>query len=146
MSTLQPRGIAKAIILSIITCGFYGIYWFVQMTDEVHLAVGRQTTASGIKALLYSLLTCGLYTFYWMYMMGKSLAEAQEQRGMHAENDAGLLYVIFTFFGLAIVSEALIQKSLNEIAYFDEQVRSSSPEDITPPEERPEPRINLLKK
>jgi len=144
---LQERSIVKAILYSIITCGLYGIYWFVQMTDEAHQAAGRQTTASGIMALVYSLVTCGIYTFYWMYMMGKTLAEAQERRGMHVESDAGMIYCLFTFFGLAVVSEALIQKSLNEIAAFDQrQLAMDAQADDLDRQNENSSRINLLKK
>ncbi len=30
----KKRDIVVSIILSIVTCGIYGIYWFVVMTDE----------------------------------------------------------------------------------------------------------------
>ena len=143
---LQERSIVKAIIYSIVTCGLYGIYWFIQMTDEAHQAVGRETTASGVKAFIYSLLSCGIYTFYWMYKMGQTVAEAQEKRGMHVENDAGMLYCVFTLFGLAIVSEALLQKSLNEIAVFDQQQAAMDAQADAMDAAEPAGHINLLKK
>ena len=31
---MKERNIAVAIILSIITCGIYGIYWFIMITNE----------------------------------------------------------------------------------------------------------------
>ena len=36
----QQRNIAVAIILTIVTCGIYGIYWFVKLTDEMNYASG----------------------------------------------------------------------------------------------------------
>ena len=33
---VRPRSIPLSIVLSIITCGIYGIYWFVSLTDEVN--------------------------------------------------------------------------------------------------------------
>lgn len=116
---LQPRSIVKAVILSFITCGLYGIYWFIQLTDEAHQAAGRQTTASGFMAFLYTLVTCGIYFIYWCYKMGKTIIEAQEKRGMRPDNDAPAIYTVLAVFGLAIVSEAIMQNALNDIAEFD---------------------------
>ena len=31
----KERNVALAIVFTIITCGIYGIYWFVVLTDEV---------------------------------------------------------------------------------------------------------------
>jgi hypothetical protein len=117
---MQKRSVGLAIVLSLVTCGIYAIYWMYTITNDVHEVTGRQTTASGGMVILYSLITCGIYSFYWMYKMGESLAEAKEQRGMRVDNNAGLLYLILTFFMLALVSYALIQSSINDIIDFDE--------------------------
>ena len=117
---MQKRSIVKAVIFSLITCGIYGCYWFVKLTDEAHEAAGRQTTASGLMALLFSLVTCGIYLLYWMYKMGETVNEAKHRRGMHADGNDPILYLFLTFVGLGIVSEALIQSALNDIVAFDE--------------------------
>ena len=33
---IQERNIAIAVILSIVTCGLYGIYWMIKLNDEVN--------------------------------------------------------------------------------------------------------------
>lgn len=33
---IQPRSVPLCIVLSIITCGLYGLYWFVCLTNEVN--------------------------------------------------------------------------------------------------------------
>ena len=50
------RNIALCIVFSIITCGIYGIYWFIKITDETNSLVSENQTASGGLAFLYSLL------------------------------------------------------------------------------------------
>lgn len=122
---MERRSIVKAVIFSFITCGIYGIYWFYKMTDECHYAAGRQTTASGGMAIVYSLVTCGIYMFYWMYKMGETLAEAKRNRGIYADSNDSLMYLLFAFFGLAIVSEALIQSTLNDLVDYDETYGST---------------------
>jgi hypothetical protein len=120
----EKRGIVKAIIFTIVTCGIYGIYWMYKMTDECHEAAGRQTTASGGMACIYTFVTCGIYYFYWLYKMGTTLNEAKHNRGIFVDGNDSLMYLLFAFFGLAIVSEALIQSALNDLVDFDEAVRN----------------------
>ena len=55
------------------TCGIYGIYWFIVLTDDARLASGDQQAPSGGIAFLLTLVTCGIYGIYWAYKMGKTL-------------------------------------------------------------------------
>ena len=41
MRTVQERNIAVCIILSLVTCGLYSLYWFVCMTDDTNAAAGE---------------------------------------------------------------------------------------------------------
>ena len=41
------RSIVVSILLSIVTCGIYGIYWFVKLNDELNEAAGKQNDPSG---------------------------------------------------------------------------------------------------
>lgn len=45
----QNRSIAKCIVLSIITCGIYGMYWFVVTTDDVGRVTNRPGTSGGLS-------------------------------------------------------------------------------------------------
>ena len=112
---IKRRNIAVCIILSIVTCGIYGIYWFYQMTQEVASTNNREYTTSGGTALLLALVTCGIYSFYWSYKMGKALDDINMSRG-RATQDRAVVYLILSIFGLGIVSWALIQSELNTLA------------------------------
>lgn len=46
---VRPRSIPLCIVLSIITCGIYFIYWFVCVTDDVN-EVTQEYDTSGIVA------------------------------------------------------------------------------------------------
>ena len=70
---VEKRSIAKAVILSIITFGIYGIYWFIKMTDEVAEITGDHNNASGGMAFFLSLITGGIYELFWAYKMGEKL-------------------------------------------------------------------------
>jgi hypothetical protein len=111
---VQQRSIALAIILSFITCGIYGIYWFIVMTNDVGRLSGDSTFTGG-KHLLLTLVTCGIWSFIWSYQVGKQVAEAQRQRGF-AVSDNSVLYLILSIVGLGIVTYALVQLDVNKLA------------------------------
>lgn len=112
--TLAKREIIVAILLSIVTCGIYGIYWFIVMTDDANKVSGDNGTSGGM-AVLFTILTCGIYGFYWYYKMGQKLYLAGKTYNKDI-NDNSVLYLILGFFGLSIVSYCLIQSDLNKFA------------------------------
>lgn len=109
-----PRNIVTAIILSFVTCGIYGIYWWIKMTDESNSVAPNPGTSGGMS-FLFTIITCGIYGYYWYYTMGKRLYETGQARGINIE-DRSIVYLLFGLFGLGIVSEAMIQSDLNRIA------------------------------
>ena len=110
---MKQRNIAVCIILSLITCGIYGLYWFVVMTNDVNTLANPPQKTSGGVALLLTIITCNIYGLYWAYKMGGLLDSAQTQRGRPAENRA-VLYLILQLF-VPIVTWALIQNSVNQM-------------------------------
>lgn len=111
---MKKKNIATCIILSIITCGIYGIYWFVNLTDDA-ARVNEDPNFSGGKAILFTLITCGIYSFYWYYKMGKEIYEARTKRGL-VSSDQSVLYIILAVLGLGIVNYCLMQDELNELS------------------------------
>lgn len=111
---VQQRNIALCIILSIITCGIYGIYWFICLTDEAN-TVSKTAGTSGGMAFLFTLITCGIYGLYWLYKQGEKLDAAKEQRGMSG-GSSGIIYLLLGIFGLSIIAYALMQDSINKMA------------------------------
>lgn len=111
---ITKRDIVICIILSIFTCGIYGIIWFVYITDDTGKVSG-DTRLSGVKCFLLTLITCGIFGIYWAYLMGKAIHKAKEDRNMPS-NDNSLLYLLLSIFGLSIVVYILVQDELNKIA------------------------------
>lgn len=111
----QKRNIVTAILLSIVTCGIYGIYWFIALTDEINAVSNHTEDTSGGLAFVFTLITCGIYGWIWYYKMGEKLDEASVNRGLPSQS-RGLLYLLLGFFGLGIVSYALMQDTLNKLA------------------------------
>ena len=110
---IQRRDIAVCIILSIVTCGIYTIYWWIKVTDEMNdlsAASNSSYTTSGALSFILTLVTCGIYGFYWAFKMGEKLDSIGE-----GSNNA-ILFLILQLFGLGIVSMALMQSTLNKYA------------------------------
>ncbi len=113
---IQEKNIATSIILTIVTCGIYGIYWFVTLTDDVNRVSGEENATSGGLAFLLTIVTCGIYGIYWAYTIGQKITKAKANCGLQADSNSGVLYLILEVLGLAIVVYALAQNDLNEIA------------------------------
>lgn len=112
---MKEKNIVTAILLSIVTCGIYGIVWFVEMTNDAKTASNDQTFPSGGVAFLLTLITCGIYGIYWAYKMGELVKKAQQDRNLPV-SDNSILYLILMIIGLGIVDYCLIQNDLNTIA------------------------------
>ena len=113
---IQKRSIATCIILTIITCGIYGLYWFVVLADDTNrLLEDPQNQTSGGTALLLSIITCNIYGLYWMYKQGEKIDRIKTSRGMYSGN-SGILYLILSLVGFSIISYALMQDELNKLA------------------------------
>ena len=111
---VQKREIVTCILLSFITCGIYGIVWFINLTDDVAY-LSEDPEFSGAKAFLFTLITCGIYSFFWAYKLGKNIQIAQEKRNLPA-TDNSTLYIILNLFGLGIVTYCLAQNEVNNMA------------------------------
>jgi hypothetical protein len=112
----EQRSVAVAVILTLITCGIYGIYWFIVLTNDVGKVSGDHDFTGG-KHFLLSLITCGIWTYVWSFQVGRHVEQAQHQRGWHASDNA-LIYLILNFFGLGIVVMALVQSDVNKMASY----------------------------
>ena len=106
---IAPRSIVTAILLSIVTCGIYGIYWFVVLTNDMNKLAGKEQDTNGGMALLLTLLTCGIYSIIWSYKMG-------EKRDIVAGENASsnIIYLILSLVGFGIVVYILAQDAINK--------------------------------
>lgn len=112
---IQRKSIGLCIVLSIVTCGFYSLYWLYCLAEDVNKAAARVNGPSGGMVLLLSIVTCNIYGLYWLYRSGDDLDRQRAARGLPAGH-LGILYLVLAIFGFAIISYALMQSELNEYA------------------------------
>ena len=109
---MKQRNIGLCIVLSIITCGIYGIYWFYCLNEDVNAVTGRPGTSGGL-VIVFTIITCGIYGLYWAYKMGDKLDQARADHGIPTGSLA-ILYLVLCIFGLSIVAWALMQSEINQ--------------------------------
>ncbi len=111
---VQKKDIVTSVILTFLTCGIYGIIWFVNLTDDVNLLSEEKGESSGAMCFLLSILTCGIYFIYWSYRMGQKLKIASENYGLVIA-DNSVVYLVLCILKLDIVNYVLMQDNINRI-------------------------------
>ncbi|MDL2324503.1 DUF4234 domain-containing protein [Ruminococcaceae bacterium OttesenSCG-928-A16] len=112
---MKNRNIALYVILSIVTCGIFYIYWYYCIADDFYNQnpqLQNNLPTSPILTIVLNVVTCGLYGIYVAYVWGKATPEIMARYGRQAE-DRSILYLIFSVVGLQIVTTCMIQNDFN---------------------------------
>ena len=107
----QQRNIVAYVLLTIITCGFFAIYWMYVICTDLYNLNGQPSNA-GLDIIL-SIVTCGIYFIYLQYKWGKMIDSARRRYDLIPRDDS-LLYVLLAILGLSIVNYCIIQSQLND--------------------------------
>ena len=102
---IEERNIVVYLLLTLVTCGIFGIYWLVVMLKDINPWM----------VILLSIITCGIYGIYFNYQMGKYMVKAGNNYNVKIE-DNSILYLILSIIGFGIVNYCLVQNDLNTIA------------------------------
>lgn len=108
---IVKRSVPICILLSIVTCGIYAMYWFVVVTNEVD-AVTEDYGPGGGMSLLFTILTCGIYGIYWAWKTGDKLDASRVRHGA-VPGSFAVLFLILNLLCLSVVTLAIVQSELN---------------------------------
>ncbi len=80
----QKKEFVKVILLSLVTCGIYGIIFLYEYDKELRFMLNStaKRPMEFLLAFVLSILTCGLFIYYWYYTV--FAAEAEEARSCGA--------------------------------------------------------------
>ena len=106
---IRTRNFWKFLLLSLISFGLGGLYWFYTFTDEVHALSQQKSTPHFPVVLLLTFLTFGLYSFYYVYRMTEALDHAMDQRHMNGLRFPPLLAVILCALPILLISIPLLK-------------------------------------
>ena len=112
---MERRSVGLCIVLSLVTCGLYTLYWLYSLAGDMDRLTGGHSGGSGGMVLLLTIVTCGLYGWYWLYRCGDALDQLRYSQGERA-GYLGILYLLLGVFSLGIISYALMQAELNSYA------------------------------
>lgn len=113
----MPKGVERnpvtVIILSIVTCGIYSIYWLYMITKEINAALGEER----INFVLYFLvgILCFPLIFLGMYKIDEALVQLQARIGLQGKSNF-VLWIILSFVGVGtFIMIYQVQEALNEL-------------------------------
>ncbi|HEY8443341.1 MAG TPA: DUF4234 domain-containing protein [Clostridia bacterium] len=103
---MKKRSILFMILMTLITVGIYGIYWYIKFQLEL-----KKATKEGFGLLghiLMTLIFSVIYVIYWQYAAGKRLAKL-------GATDLSLIYLILVLFGVGFINPYLMQHQANDL-------------------------------
>jgi len=102
------------IVLTIITCGIFNLFWNYRQMD-VFNALLEEDRFAFWEWLFLSIITCGVYHIYYEYKMGEALKQLQRKFDRPVNDNISMLALILSVFGFSIAVDAIFQDELNTI-------------------------------
>lgn len=108
------RSILAGILLAIITCGIYSLYWQYKQMGTLNAWLGRNDYSFWLWFFI-SILTCGIFGIYYEYKMACGINEVQHNKGMYVDSNLPIICVVLAIFGIGIASLAVQQYQINKL-------------------------------
>ena len=116
---MKKRNPALAFIFTLLSFGIYGIYWVVQLNNDIQWLAQPEKPVSGGMVILLTIVTFGIYGIYWAYKMGVQLDTACTTYGYPTQS-RGILYLVLYVVGLGAVAWILMQSTLNSFQFAED--------------------------
>lgn len=118
----EDRNFVLYVVLTIITCGIYGLVFLYSMIQDVNTVCDGdgEHTRGLLGLILLSLVTCGIYPFYWYYCLGNRLANNASRYGMSFQEN-GTTVLLWMVIGSLLcglgtwVATYIIIKNCNQL-------------------------------
>ncbi len=98
---IAKRSLAKVILLTLITFGIYGIYWFYKTKEEIN--------SLGAKIPSFVLYFIPIANIYWLYKYSEGFAKYVKK-----DNNTAIWFLVFWLVPLA--AQIIVQDKLNKLA------------------------------
>ncbi len=105
---IKNRNIVTCILLSLVTCGIYGIYWTIMLAKDA-VSV-KDSSDNGLLEIVLMLFL----PFLGLFLAEKKFAEGCAEKGI-AHSDNSIVYLVLGLVGLGIVGFCMMQNDLNKL-------------------------------
>ena len=96
MTMREDRNFVTILLLSIVTCGIYELYFMYTAINDLNTAFegdGQDSPSFGIWLLL-TILTCGIYNVYWWYTQGTRMQmSGMDRYGLNIQ-EGGMIFLV----------------------------------------------------
>lgn len=120
---IKQRSLVAYILLSIITCGIYSIFFWYSYTEDINKVCAGDGNESPnyIVVILLSIITCGIYSYYWYYKQGNRLQAVAPKFNLSFQEN-GTTVLLWFIFGAMLcgigpfIAINILLKNMNSIA------------------------------
>ena len=107
------RSPVMVLVLTVITCGIYSLYWHYVVGQEINAALGREA----VKPMyVFLAILCFPVLYYYMYTVDKAMLELAAQRGKNYNSNFVLWIICSVLAGVGVYIEMFqVQDTLNDI-------------------------------
>lgn len=115
---VKEKSIGLCVVLSIVTCGIYGIYWLYTIAHDLNDLCESQNQEKGAEpglVVVLGIVTCGIYSLYYLWKAGKMVSSLTRSNGQHPSDDSVVLMVL-SLLQLSLVSYCILQSHINGFA------------------------------
>lgn len=107
------------VVLGLVTCGLYLLYWQYVTTEELKTSTGRNDL-NPVLDLILGFVTCGIWVVYVSYRNAQVVHEQFVRHSLQHEDKSTLiviLYVAALFNGLtALIAPMILQDEYNKMS------------------------------
>ena len=103
---MKQRRFVVYLLLNIVTCGIYGIYFWYVFTENLNQICAEKVpndkpSMNYILVLLLSIVTCGIFYYFWLYQQGNRMLDASRGYGREF-HETGTTYLMWCLFGILL--------------------------------------------
>ncbi len=108
---IKNRSVAAVVILSIVTCGIYTIYWYWVAIHELDAAGKKSNMDPILQFILFFVYVGGII---FAINADENINSVRQQKGLPVQDNKILWIILFIIFPIAGI--ALVQNAMNEVA------------------------------
>lgn len=103
---MKQRNFWMYLLLSIVTCGIYSLYYWYVFTDDLNRICAEKVpndkpSMNYLLVILLSIITCNIFYYFWLYQQGNRMQDASRGYGRNFHEN-GTTYLLWCLFGILL--------------------------------------------